>query len=168
MGLLLLSVALAAKEPGENGLATDIAIQAIEDGRLGSDNFGAMLAELLPTGLIKPGRWQKTFSEVARISPPHTLVVQQSLERCLCGAPDKMPRDFAKLLDLLKELSIETGQGITDERCRNFLAGIKGSGKAAKTAKALLALESSEPQLNRQLMLQTLNQRIAAAQRFCQ
>ena len=71
-GSLFLAGMLAAKEPGESGLATDIAIRAIEDGRVGSDNLGEALTLLLPSGVIKPGRWQKTLAEVVpRVTGTH-------------------------------------------------------------------------------------------------
>ncbi len=167
MGLLLLAAGLGAKEPGEYGLATDAAIGAIEDGRLGADNFGPMLAQLLPTGLVKPGRWQRTLAEVARVSGVHALVVQQSLQRALCGKLDRMPRDYGKLLELLRELSIDLTQPVTEEPCRAFLAQIKGSGKAAKAAKALLALAPEKAsQSGKRLMQQALAARLAAAGRY--
>ncbi|MDY0164898.1 MAG: DUF6493 family protein [Thermoguttaceae bacterium] len=163
MGLLLLALGLAAKEPGESGLATDIAIVAIEDGRLGSDNLGDMLAQLLPTGLIKPGRWQKTLSEVARVSPVHTLVVQRALQRALQGDPKCLPRDFGKLLDVLKELSFALGLSVTHEPCREMLLQI-GGGKVGQTAKALLAIEARDFDLSaRPLLEQALSQRLNAA-----
>jgi hypothetical protein len=164
MGLLLLALGLAAKEPGEYGLATDTAIGAIEDGRLGSDNLGRILGALLPTGFIKPGRWEKTLADVGRASPVHGLIVQQALQSALAGDPQQMPRDFGKLLELLHELSIEIGQSITCEACRAFLSRMAGSGKAAKTAKALLALEpGSFETTGRPILEQALNQRIEAA-----
>ena len=164
MGLLLLALGLGAKEPGEYGLATDAAILAIDDGRLGSDNLGYVLAELLPGGLIKPGRWQKTLGEVARVSPVHALVIQLALQQALQGDPKDMPRDYGRLLEFLKELSIDLDWGISHKPCREFLAKIAGSAKAAKTAKALLALRSEEDAaLGRQVMEQVLSRRAAAA-----
>jgi hypothetical protein len=168
MALLLLCAALAAKDPGEHGLATDVAIRAVEDGRLGSDNLGQTLQRLLPTGLIKPSRWAKTLAEVARVSPVHAAVVQQALQQC-CGGlpPNELPRDFAKLLDLLKELTIDLQQCVSDEKCRSLLAGIKGSGKAAKTAKSLLGLEAKDTQQTRTVLKLALSQRLAAVQATC-
>lgn len=154
----------AAKDPGEHVLATDIAIRAIEDGRLGSDNLSLMLRRLLPSGLIKPGRWAKNLAEVARISAVHAAVVQQALQRCFGGTTDGLPRDFAKLLDLLKELSIDLEQNISYEPCRDFLAGIRGSGKAAKTAKSLLSLEANDPLQCKRLVGLAVSQRLSAIQ----
>jgi hypothetical protein len=51
-----------------------------------------------------------------------------------------MPRDYAKLLDLLKELSIDLGQGVADDNCRTFLESLPRTGKAGKAAQALLSL----------------------------
>jgi len=138
MGLMLLVTVLAAKEPGEHGLATDAAIAAIEDGRLGSDNFGAMLARLLGTGLVKAARWANTLAQVARASEAHAAVVKLSLEHCLKFINDP-PRDYVKLLELLKELCVQLNHGVASEH-RVVLAAVKGSSKLAKAAKALLSL----------------------------
>ena len=138
MGLWLLVTALAAKEPGEHGLATDAAIAAIEDGRLGSDNLGSALNDLLGSGLIKPGRWAKTLSTVAAASDAHAAVIKLSLEACLSWIA-KPPRDFAKLLELLKELAIDLEHGVAGPN-RSHLESVKGSSKVAKTARALLAV----------------------------
>ncbi|MFC1849494.1 DUF6493 family protein [candidate division CSSED10-310 bacterium] len=140
MGLLLLTLGLAAKEPGEYGLATDAAIAAIEDGRLGSDNLGQMLSKLLPTGLIKPGRLYKTLRDVSSVSPVHTAVVKLALQQCLLGELKDKPRDFSKILVLLKELCIDLQHGVIEDEHRSFLQGIKGSSKAAKAAKMILKL----------------------------
>lgn len=146
MGLLMLSVALAAKEPGEHGLATDIAIAAIEDGRLGTDNFGPMLSSLLPTGLIMSGRIAKSLGEVARASQLHAFVVQRSLQAALRKVPQETPKDIQKSLELLNELSVELGLAIDDPECQEYLGQFTGSGKAAKLSKELLTLEDRQPE----------------------
>jgi hypothetical protein len=75
-----------------------------------------------------------------------------------------MPRDYGKLLDSLKELSIELRQRITHEPCRDFLSRISGSGKAAKTAKAILAIAAHDfAQSGQPLMEQALSQRLTSA-----
>jgi hypothetical protein len=163
MGTRLLAVALAAKEPGEYGLATDVAIRAIEEGRLGADNLGQTLAELLPTGLIKPARWQKTLTDVARTSPVHTLVVQLAVQAALRGKPEKLPRDFGKLLELLHELSIELNQHIADEDCRAFLRNLK-PGKTGALAKQLLNLPPGDfDAVSRPILVQAIQSRAKGA-----
>ncbi|QEG39282.1 DUF6493 family protein [Roseimaritima ulvae] len=166
MGMLLLTTALAAKDPGEHGLATDIAIAAIEDGRLGADNLGPMLTRLLPTGLIKPGRWQKQLAEVASVSTVHAAVVQAALQISVGDDPTSMPRDYAKLLDLLKELSIQLEQNITVDTCRDFLSQLKGSSKAAKIARQLLALEAGDAATSSRIMNEALQMRTEAVLRI--
>ncbi len=139
-GVLLLAGMLGAKEPGESGLATDIAIRAIDDGRLGSDNLGEALSLLLTSGLIKPGRWKKTLTEVAAASPVHSAIIQIALQQCFSDPAKELPKDSAKLLELLYELSVDAGIPLTSESCRTFLASGTASGKSAKMAKSLLDL----------------------------
>ncbi len=163
-GLHFLCGMLAAKEPGESGLATDIAIRAIEDGRLGSDNLGDALALLLPTGLIKPGRWHKTLAEVARTSKVHAAVIQIALQRCFENPKLELPKDSAKLLELLYELSLELEVALTNAACRTWLASGAATGKSAKLAKSLLGLESSsDTNATRAIVDQALRQRTVAA-----
>ncbi len=166
-GLLLLSSMLAAKEPGESGLATDIAVRAIEDGRLGSDNLGNALANLLISGLIKSGRWHKTLSEIARTSQVHAAVVQLALQRCFENPKQALPRDSNKLLELLYELSLELGVSVTSEPCRAWLSSGAAIGKGIKLAKNLLALgESPESKQSVRIILeQAVVQRTTAASR---
>ena len=164
-GLFLLTGMLAAKEPGESGLATDIAIRSIEDGRLGSDNFGNALATLFPTGLIKPGRWYKTLNDVARASPVHAAVVQIALQRCFTNPKQEPPKDSGKLLELLYELSLELGLAVTNSQCREWLSSGAVSGKSTKTAKNLLAIEDTpeSKQAFRTILEQAIVQRTMAA-----
>lgn len=166
-GLHFLCGMLAAKEPGESGLATDIAIRAIEDGRLGSDNLGVALAGLLTSGLIKPGRWHKTLSEVARASKVHAAVIQIALQRCFANPKQELPKDSAKLLELLYELSLELNVPVADAACRAWLESGAATGKSAKLAKSLQGLGSlAESQAaTRALLEQTLIQRSMAAER---
>ena len=72
-----------------------------------------------------------------------------------------MPRNYAKLLELAHELSIELEQGIDDELARDFLASIKGSSKAAKVAKTLLSLPSDESfKVSGAILEQAMRQRL--------
>ncbi len=164
-GILFLVGMLAAKEPGESGLATDIAIRAIEDGRIGSDNLGEALALLLPSGVIKPGRWLKTLGEVARASLVHAAVVQIALQHCFSNPAIELPKDSSKLLEMLYELSIELEIPVTHEPCRAWLASGVATGKSAKLAKSLLDLNNSpdaHPAIEK-ILEQTIERRTFAA-----
>jgi hypothetical protein len=120
-----------------------------------------VLAQLLPTGLIKPSRWQKTLAEVARVSTIHSLVVQQALQATFRNSPKQMPRNFATLLELLFELSHELNRHIDDEDCRAFLGQLT-SGKASKLAKELLSLPAADfDRSTRPILTQAMQQRTA-------
>jgi hypothetical protein len=140
LALLLLVLGLAAKQPGEHGLATDAAIAAIHDGRVDGERLGTVMAELLPTGLIKSARWAKTLGDVARVSPLHAHVVQVALARSLRGDPKRYPRDLHALVELFKELVVDTRSQV-DQDTREFLGRITGSGKLARAARTILAFD---------------------------
>ncbi len=142
MATLCLILALAAKEPGEQRLAIDVATVAIEDGRLGTDNLGTAMRALLPGGMIKAARWAKSLADIASVSDLHALVVQTALQTCLQGDPTNYPRDFAKLLSLLRQLTLQLETAVGEADCRTALSAIRGTGQASKLAKQLLAIES--------------------------
>jgi hypothetical protein len=120
------------------------------------------LALLLASGIIKPGRWQKTLADVARSSPVHGMVVQVALQAALRGQPDKLPRDTAKLIDLLLELSAELNQSIVDAACRNLLQRCT-AGKVRQTAKTLLELSGSDfTNSAGSILRQAIQQRVTA------
>ena len=138
MALLLLVLGLAAKEPGEQGLATDVAIAAINDGRLDGAKLGTGLTQLIATGLIKAARWAKALENVSRASTLHAEVVREAIVRSLRGDPASMPKDLHALVEVLKELVVES-QSAIDGAAREFLEQLSGSGKLAKSAKSILA-----------------------------
>jgi Family of unknown function (DUF6493) len=168
--LLFLTGMLAAKEPGEYGLATDVAIQAIEAGRLGTDNFGEAMREMLTTGLIKPGRWQKTLANVACSSPVHALTVFTSLQRCFEGRPGDLPKDYPKLLELMVELSAGLEIPANHPPFLKFLATIEKKGKAGKFAGELLAGSGSPLPVAvvHDLLERAIEMRLLASKRYCQ
>ncbi len=166
MALLVLVLELAAKEPGEQGFATDIAVAAINDGRLDGIKLGSLMAELLPTGLIKAARWAKSLADVARSSPLHAEVVRVAVSRSLRGNIKKLPKDLHALVDLLKELVAETETPV-DADARNFLTRISGSTKLAKATKAILACDGSpDPARHVEIQRTVVEQRIARVERW--
>ncbi len=167
MGLLLLAFGLGAKDPGEAGLATDVAIAAVEDGRLGSDTLGPLLARLLHTSFCKPARYARTLGDVAQVSAAHAAVVKLTLEPFTAAAPPKPPRDIWALLELLRELSVELAYGVALPDHREALGRFKGSGKAARLARVVLEIPvdpASAPM--RVAMQQAVGQRVTAAGRW--
>jgi hypothetical protein len=142
MGTLVLCLGLSAKEPGEHTLAADALAAAIADGRVDGQCLAPTLAQLLTTAGIKPARWTKVFAGVARISPLHAHVVRLTLENTLAEAAKALadpPKDLHHLLELLIELLAECGAAMTSSAAGQALERLRGSGKAGKAAKAVLA-----------------------------
>jgi hypothetical protein len=143
MGLTLLAIGLAAKEPGESGLATDALIAAIDDGRLDGLTLGERMAAIYNPEWIKAARWAKTLTEASRVSPLHSAVCTLALERLLAGIGDPPPRDLPALLEAVKELLIAQGRGLSLPETRDVLSRLQASGKTAKLAREILALENN-------------------------
>lgn len=163
MALLMLALGLAAKEPGESGLATDALIAAIDDGRLDAHKLGATLAFLAP--MIKNTRLVRTLGQAARISPLHVHGIAQVIQGVLRGDPASAPRDLQALLELLKESLTEMGEAVTDAEARGYLEKIEASGKTARLVRELLALEEKPAALIRsQALLRALEHRIGRAE----
>lgn len=167
-GLLLLVGSLAAKEPGESGLAVDAAIQCIEDGRLGSSNLGHALSVLMAQGFLKPGRLQKALSQVAGVSIVHAAVVLVAMQHAIVSLKDDLPKDTAKLLELLLELCVEHSFPLCDE----FLTCLEDnftSGKARQLAAGLKqASQDASTDCVTQVLQEAISRRYQAASRFNQ
>jgi hypothetical protein len=144
MGEILLLCGLAAKEPGEHGLAVDIAIQAINDGRLGTDNMARMLTTGITSGHFNLSRLAKRIHDIAGASDLHAYVVMHAAESAFPNADaTQLPRGIGDIFELLLEIGTQIERGIEKPECRLFLEKIGGSNKAAKSAKQLLTIETS-------------------------
>lgn len=138
MAGLALALGLAAQDPALRGHAQDALIAVISDGRLDAAVLGAAMARLLYIGNNKLMRWAKSLAEVARVSPRHAAAVADVLPRILHADPARAPRDLGALLELLVELSSETGLPLSDPQARAYLGALNGSGKVARLARQLL------------------------------
>jgi hypothetical protein len=167
MGLLLLTVGLAAKQPDEAGLATDGLIAAIEDGRVDGRLLGGSMGLLLSTGLVKAARWAKTLGVAARVSPLHARVVARTIQHTLSEELKNTPRDLLALLELLKETLVELGEPVSVGDARNWLTAFKGSGKTSSIARELLKLTDCERMdIRRGVAIQALERRVERAERW--
>jgi hypothetical protein len=167
MALLLLALGLAAKEPGESGLASDALIASIDDGRLDGSKLGVTFAALLSTGLVKAARWARTLGTAARTSSLHAAVVSQVIQHALPGDPARAPRDLQTLLALLKELLIENGRRVSHSEARGYLDSLKASGKTGKLARELLGLEDHpDPRHRQSAAIRALAGRLDRAERW--
>jgi hypothetical protein len=167
MGLLLLSLGLAAKDPGEHGLATDALIAAIDDGRVDGELLGGVLADLLPSGLVKAARFAKTLGQAARPSPLHGFTVATGIEHSLRGDPSKAPRDLSALLELLRELLAELREPLRDAEARSYLQQFKAGGKTGRLVRELLATDISAPlHIDPSIPVRSLQGRLERAERW--
>jgi hypothetical protein len=138
MGTLLLSLGLGAKEAGERGLATDVAIAAVADRRLDVRRAGKTIAELYNGRILKGSRLASSLGDASRISSEHAASVSELIEVVLSGLY-RPPADLHALLSLLNELQASLGHGIWHPSARAYLVGIEGTGKTADLARQLLA-----------------------------
>src|SRR5207253_1987820 len=92
---------------------------------------------------------------------------RQGIETLFAAGPGRKHAEMIGLLEIEHELCAQTGMAISDSNARTWLAGVTGSGKAAKLARALLAAESSsDPRLIREAALEALRGRIERAERW--
>jgi hypothetical protein len=140
MALLLLAEGLAAAEPGQKGIATDIVIMAIDDGRLDVVKFAACMGSLLPTGYIKISRWTKALSEISSVSNKHASAVRILIQGMLRHDPAESPRDLGGLIELLYELHVAAEQGLEDSEAISYFRKNKKGGKLGRFSKKLLAM----------------------------
>ena len=80
--------------------------------------------------------------EVARLSDRHGAFVAEALEQLAAAEVHETvrPQDVAVCMELLYELKVATGGGVTHAAARTKLAEASG-GKLGAVAKKLLALE---------------------------
>jgi hypothetical protein len=164
--LRLLVLALAAKDPSENGLATDVLIAVITDGRLDGHKLGQAMAEFFPTGLIKAARWAKSLSATARTSILHTWVIAEAIQHALNGEPAKAPRDLHALLDLLNELCESVGTGVFVGGARRYLEQSSATGKTGKLIQSLLTRQTEPSATPAEVIQLALSARVERTRRW--
>jgi hypothetical protein len=139
MGCLLLALGLAAKEPGEKSLATDVLINAVDQRRLDPRALGETLGRLYDYGVVKGSRIASTLSDAGRASDEHMEAVAIAIERLLAAMHGPPPPDLHAVLTALSDSLAARGRPLSDPDASAYLAGIGGTGKAAVSAKQLLA-----------------------------
>ena len=166
MARLLLAGNLSSNRPELQGLAVDALVAAVDDGRLDGRLLGETMRQLLTEGLAKPARLAKALADAARVSPLHARVVASALQRSTAGHSPP-PFGFHALLELLKELLVETGQRVDDPEARATLGGLPSSGKTGRLVRDLLALEAMNARANRAAALaRALSSRVNRGERL--
>ncbi len=190
MARLLLVAGLNATRPELSGLATDLLIAAVDDGRLDGTTLGSTLTELariqvdgsleLPAWqrttesppqipIVKLNRWAKALGEASRASPLHARVIASAVSYLFRGDPFQTQRtaNLQPLLILLKELLIETGQALADPDARASLMRLETSGKTGKLARAILDIQAIPDHPSRLAAARfALNRRIERSERW--
>jgi Family of unknown function (DUF6493) len=188
MARLLIAVGLHAKLPELAGLATDVAIAAIDDGRIDAAQLGESLRTVWrweaarstrepsrggksagsSVGFAKSNRWAKSLGDVIRASSLHAHVVACALEQVLADKVTgrRASASVVPLLELLREASVTCGRAVSAE-VRAYLKKIGTSGKTGRVVKSLLELQDV-PDLakKRVLAVQALEHRIMRAERW--
>lgn len=138
---LLLAFALNDHRPAVQTVAVDLAIAAIDDGRLDPDRLGRQIGRLAGTGLVTPSRWGRSLGDVAGHRPAHRDAVARALEVAVAVAEPQKPQDLLTLVERWETVLLESGRAVTDPAARAALAAFTGGSKTARTAARLLALE---------------------------
>ncbi len=148
MALLLLVGTLSSNRAELQGLAVDALVAAVDDGRLDARLLGETIRQLLADGLAKPARLAKALADAARVSPLHARVVASALQRLRTGHSPP-PLGIHTLLELLKELLVETSQRVDEPEVRAALGSLPSSGKTGRLVRDILALEATDANSNR-------------------
>jgi hypothetical protein len=136
----VLALALAAKDVAIRGHAQEGLTAAITDSRVDLDELaGAMLGitRLVDTSFV---RWATSLRDVARVSRGHAVAIATLVQRILRDTGPRDPKETSALLELLIELLMETGAGVTDPEARAYLSTVQGANRRAKLARQLLEL----------------------------
>lgn len=139
-------------------------IEGILDGRAHPEPLARVLVEIAGRKWAKLNRLGEGLRPVVRVSLWASLVVAAVLDE-LIASWESPPRDAHHVLEIQLELLLEIGSPLS-ERASKALGQLKGSGKSARLAKQLLALESSDnnPKF-RQALVEGLTIRLTRAER---
>ncbi len=188
MARLVIGAGLTAKVSEVTGLATDVLIAAIDDGRIDAARLGESLRTVWrwevrastqdtsrgrtktesSVGFAKANRWAKTLGDVARASALHAHVVACALDQVLADGVTgrRTSANVVALLELVREASVTCGRTVSAE-ARAHIEKIDSGGKTGHVIKSLLGLEDlPDSPMRRVLTFQALARRIARAERW--
>jgi Family of unknown function (DUF6493) len=160
MAQLLLAISLNEQAPEVTGMAVDVLVEVIRDGRCVGAELGRVLGRMLPHPFIKLNRLGKHLDTVARASLLHTHVCAQIVQEA-CAPLEEPPRDAHFLLGPLLEWLSSLEEGVRDE-CRLLLEKAK-SGNTGALARKLLRLPSA-PTKQTAILVEALRGRLHVAQ----
>jgi hypothetical protein len=162
MAQLLVAQSLLQKEPEVAGLAVDVLIELIRDGRCTGHELGHVFGRMVPTVLVKLNRLAKQLDACTAASLLHKHVCAR-IAQDACAGLTEVPKDLHMLLDPLLEWVTALDQGVRAE-FRPLLEKAK-SGKTALLAKRLLARAPSAGK-RLQVLAEALAGRLERARRW--
>ncbi len=190
MARLVLAVGLSVKQAEISGLATDVLVAAIDDGRVDGENLGGSLAiawqlrirtsmmphllnatvpmEPLSDPFVKPPRWAKALGDAARSSPLHAGVIARALEHVLADETfqNRSTASVLPLFELMREACVQSGRA-NSESFRAHLGGLASGGKTGRVIAELLALvEVPDAPARKKARTMALASRVARAERW--
>ena len=138
MAQLLLALCLASSNGQTRVLATDVFIALTDDQRMDTKKLGEVMAQLLPSGIIKAARWSKALNEVLQISGKHAGTVSEVIQYSLRGDPENAPKDLGAYLETLQQALAINGSHLEDPEAISYLKMNKQGGKVKKIIKDLM------------------------------
>ena len=167
MAQLCVAVGLLSKDAGTRGMAIDVMIELIRDGRCIGRELGAVYAKLSAVKQsAKLNRLADALAEVAMASALHRHAATSLVEVLLASLQPPAPNDLHYLLTPLREWLAANGRTLPPA-CQTLLNSINGSGKTAKLV-ACLKAQAGSPRPPTQVYADALRARIARAQRWQQ
>lgn len=162
MAARALWIATASKDPNAKAMAIDVWMEITASDRCQTDMLVAAWNDVFAGGWMKLNRVAEVFTEVASSAPLSAWVTAKLFAAFLCGH-DTLPRDAAKLLEVLDECHQLLGLSVSGS-FHDVLSGIK-SGKAKQFAKSLLAREDNRTAERSAALQSALECRLARAER---
>jgi hypothetical protein len=145
--LLALGVALVSRSTVTRGIATEVLIRSVDDGRASAQPMGegdtrpalqAVLARLADGAWFKRNRLASALEDVIRVSPAHARLAAHVIEGFLL-ARGKVLNEDLPLLEQLLEARAST-RTRPDAALLPLLSPLTGSSKTAKAARQLAGM----------------------------
>jgi hypothetical protein len=139
-----IALAHAGKASDARAAAVDATIQTIADGRLDGETLGETTAWWVCPGIVRCGRLAAPWADVARESELHCAVMRRAAECLVAALAADPPRDLHALLEVWLEWCVSQRAAVGAPAARRVLEQFTGSGKSARLARNLLALEPDD------------------------
>jgi Family of unknown function (DUF6493) len=138
---LALAAGLLGRAEDVRRPATDLLVQAVEDGRFDAEGLGARLGWLLGQEIGKAPRLAAPLRDAGSVSPSHAAAMLATVEGML-GSMQETPRNLHSVLEVALELAARTGTRVTLRAARVTLervsAQVSRSSKLGTVARRLL------------------------------